>query len=83
MDGDKSLLCGRCHVGLEVSANAYDDRIVRCPMCGETDTLSNALREAGQHVAHKLLSGMLRGAFSGLATKQPALHFRFVEAEDR
>jgi len=80
---DRALLCGRCRVRLDVPADADDNSIVSCPACGESDTLKNALREAGEHFAHKLLSRMLRGAESELsapeAEHRPPLHFRFVE----
>ncbi len=82
----RPLLCGRCKVRLDVPADPHDDSIVCCPACGESDTLHNALREAGRHVAHNLLSKMLRGAVAASgdpATGQsPPLHFRFVEGGD-
>jgi hypothetical protein len=85
MGENRFLLCGRCNVRLNVSADAHGDPIVCCPACGERDTLENAMREAGQHSAHKLLSRMLRGAISELsapdAEQRPPLHFRFVEGE--
>jgi hypothetical protein len=87
MGENRTLLCGRCNVRLDVPADAGDDSIVSCPACGESDTLKNALREAGEHFAHKLLSRMLRGADSESsapgAEPRPALYFRFVEDEDR
>ena len=83
MVDDRALLCGRCNVRLHVSAEARGDPIVCCPVCGERDTLQNALREAGRHVAYKLLSRMLRHPDSELsaldAEQRPTLHFRFVE----
>lgn len=86
MGEPKSLLCGRCSVRLNVSADAHGDAIVCCPACGERDTLKNARREAGQHLAHRLLSRMLRGRDSELspreAEQRPGLHFRFVEDEN-
>ena len=83
MEAAKRLLCGRCRVRLEILAHGLDGPMVRCPTCGESDTVKNALREAGQHVAHTVLSSMLRGAASGLgtpATRGP-LHFRFIECD--
>jgi len=85
MDRRKGLLCGRCLVRLDVSADADDETTVHCPRCGESDTLRNATREAGQHFAHTFLSSMLMGAVSALslpATRQAPLHYRFVEADD-
>ena len=83
VEAAKRLLCGRCRVRLDISAYGLDGPMVRCPTCGESDTVENALREAGQHVAHTLLSSMLRGAVSGSSMPARApLHFRFIECDD-
>jgi hypothetical protein len=79
MDCDNSivLLCGRC--GVAVTSSIEGPTIfVCCPVCGESDTLENARREAGRHTAHQLLQLMLRAHLG----KGPALHFRFVEEID-
>ena len=76
----RPLLCGRCKVPVDVSAASGREETVCCRICGRSDTLEYARREAAQHTAHKLLSRML----SGLRAKdQPELYFRFVEGGDR
>jgi hypothetical protein len=70
------IMCGRCRVAVEVSASSACETRVCCPSCGESDTLEEARREAGQHTAHRLLSVMLRGLRTD---DRPELYFRFVE----
>ncbi len=67
-------LCGRCKVDVVLS-----DDMVRCPRCGQTDTLDDACREAAQHTAHKILSAVLRDSRTN---DRPELYFRFVESGD-
>ena len=74
------ILCGRCRIAVEVSPASGGETKVCCPICGQTDTLDDARREAAQHTAHKLLSGMLRDVRTN---DQPELYFRFVEGGDR
>jgi hypothetical protein len=74
------ILCGCCKAPVVVSVSCGREPKVCCPVCGQSDTLENARREAAQHTAHRLLSSML----SGLRTKdQPELSFRFVEGGAR
>ena len=73
-DDSTVILCGRCRVAV-TSSTAGLAIFVFCPVCGESDTLENARREAGQHTAHQLLQLMLRAPIK----KGPMLHFRFVE----
>ena len=72
------ILCGRCKIPVDVSAGR--ERRVCCPACGQTDTLEEARREAGQHTAHTLLWRMLQGV---LKKDQQEPSFRFVEGESR
>ncbi len=78
-DEPQLILCGRCRVAVEVSTASGCETSVRCPQCGESDTLEDARREAAQHTAHELLSTMLRNLRPG----GPELYFRFVEGGDR
>jgi hypothetical protein len=46
----RPVLCGKCHVAIEQRANPETQTILAvCPNCGETDTLDNAVREAGEY----------------------------------
>jgi len=76
-DDSTFLFCGRCRVAV-TSSNAGLAIFVCCPVCGESDTLENARREAEQHTAHLLLQLVLRAPIG----KGPALHFRFIEESD-
>lgn len=73
------ILCGRCRVPVQISAPSGYETNVCCPICGQSDTLEQARREASQHTAHILLSNML----GGLRTNdRPELFFHFVEGVD-
>jgi hypothetical protein len=54
MSETKTLLCGHCRV--EIEGRTYDDghQEAVCPVCGQTDTIENAIREAGEYAAHEL-----------------------------
>ena len=71
---DGPIVCSRCRVPIEASASFGCEPVVRCPVCGQTDTLDSARREACQHTAQALLSRML-----GRPTDKPESSFRFVE----
>ena len=71
---DGPILCGRCGVPVEASGSFGREPVVRCPVCGQTDTLDGARREACQHTAHALLSRIL-----GRPTDKPQSSYRFVE----
>ena len=45
------ILCGRCRVAVEVSTASGRETKVRCPQCGESDTLEDARREPPTHRA--------------------------------
>jgi len=77
MDFDElgPILCGRCGVVVEIMARSDGETRVCCPICGETDTLADARREASRHTAHEVLSAMLRG----IRGDGPDVAFRFVE----
>lgn len=80
------VLCGRCKVPVEVLTDT-DPQMVRCPDCGVTDTVDNALREAGEH-ATKVMERGLGKAFANAArgskfvklTSKPIPHrsYKFV-----
>ena len=74
-----SLLCGRCRVPVALDQSGAEI-IVRCPECGESDTLEAARREAGQHSAHKLIQRALYR--DPIEQQQPELAFRFIEEAD-
>lgn len=40
------ILCGKCRVTPEPVAGAQGDSALACPVCGQTDESSDALREA-------------------------------------
>ena len=74
MPASAVVLCGRCKVPVSFSTSREPETTVRCPICGESDTLQNAAREAGQHSAYKILSYMLNRP-----ANKPELFFRFTE----
>ena len=69
-----TVLCGRCKVPVSLSTSREPETTVRCLICGESDTLQNAAREAGQHSAYKVLSHILRRP-----NDKRELYFRFTE----
>ena len=75
-DDPVGIMCGQCRAAVRVSTVGRDT-IVVCSICGESDTLEAARREAGRHTAHLVLSRLLRSEADG----RPALRFRFIEAE--
>lgn len=60
------ILCARCKVPIKGSGDPETDAIVTCPICGETDSLENALREASEYMADKVVHGSLDAMFAGL-----------------
>jgi hypothetical protein len=82
----RPVLCARCNVRVELPADPNPETIVACPVCGESDTLENVLRESGQYLAHKLFSDTLRGAISqssALTIKEgPKINFRFNTGDE-
>jgi hypothetical protein len=86
MSETRPVLCARCHVRVELPADSNPETKVSCPVCGESDTLENVLRESGQYLAHKLLSETLRNAISqssALTFKEgPEVHFRFITGDE-
>jgi hypothetical protein len=69
-----SILCGKCRVQVEKFHVGFES-MVRCPKCGETDTLRIARREAGEHTAHQLLQRIL----AHLLDSKPSRASRFIE----
>lgn len=53
------ILCGRCHVEVEERANLDGQMMAICPTCGASDTVENAVREAGEYLTDKLAREML------------------------
>jgi hypothetical protein len=72
----QQILCGRCKVPIGVSDSSSWEPTVTCPICGQSGTLEEARREAGQHAAHRLLSRMLD------VLDRPELSFRFIEGSE-
>ena len=66
------IFCGRCNVPIDVLSSSNPDPIIRCPVCGESESLEEARTEAGRHSAHMLLSHMLD------LKERSRLFFRFV-----
>lgn len=54
MGENKTVLCGGCHVALEDRANPDGQMMAVCPTCGESDTVENAVGEAGDYFADKV-----------------------------
>jgi hypothetical protein len=52
MSETRPILCGFCHVGIEGRTDSHGNEEAFCPRCGQSDTLENAMREAGESAAH-------------------------------
>lgn len=85
MSGDetKPILCGRCNVEIQQRTDPDGQDRAFCPTCGQSDTVDNAIREAGDYLANKLA----RESFEGLSgsqfakvtiAKPPERSFRFI-----
>ena len=64
----KSILCGKCRVPLEGSANPKPKDRYSCPRCGNGDTVENVLSEAKSFVtemAQRKLQESMRQAARG------------------
>ena len=72
-DDDERILCGRCRAVVEAEPLSAVETIVRCPVCGENDTLEAARREASQHTAYAFLQGALWPIKAGA----PEVRYRF------
>ena len=70
-DDEDRILCGRCRTLVEVLSGT--ETIVRCPSCGENDTLEAARREASRHTAYAFLQRALRPIKAGA----PEVRYRF------
>jgi hypothetical protein len=72
-EAEDRILCGRCKTPVEIEAVRPIEEIVRCPVCGETDSIEAARREASQHTAYRLL----RRALGPLNAGAPEVRYRF------
>lgn len=72
-DDEDRILCGRCRTEVHLELASGIETVVRCPVCGETDTLDAARREASQHTAYAFLQRALRP----LKTGAPEVRYRF------
>jgi hypothetical protein len=72
-DDEEPILCGRCRTVVQFETVSGIETIVRCPVCGESDTLEAARREASQHMAYAFLQRMLRP----IKTDEPQVRYRF------
>jgi len=70
---DELIVCGRCRTVVQVEALSGGETVVRCPACGESDTLEAARREASQHTAYAFLQQALRPLKAGA----PEVRYRF------
>ena len=59
------VLCGNDKVPLERVANSEPERW-RCPICGDSDTRENALREAMQHAKEVVARGFQNAVRNGI-----------------
>jgi hypothetical protein len=58
--GDVKFLCSKCKVSVHVGVDASSRIVVCCPVCGESDTLENALLQARQHFLQSSLGHLAR-----------------------
>ena len=82
MNDANPVRCARCDVPLKLSTDRNSELMVSCPVCGESDTLDDALKESGEYFAHKFIRVALRGAASAQSgpltfDHAPEFHDRF------
>ena len=89
MGETKTILCGRCHIAVEERANPDGEMMAVCPTCGESDTIENAVGEAGDYFADKVAREALAG-FENIpsspfmkvtVTHSPERAYRFILAD--
>jgi hypothetical protein len=87
MSETRPILCGFCHVGIQGRTDAHGNEEAFCRRCGQSDTLENAMREAGESATEFLadqLGSMFADAFRGndmfkvTAHHVPNRSFRFI-----
>jgi hypothetical protein len=85
-DETKPILCGRCHVAVDERIDPNGQAMAVCPQCGVTDTVENAVGEAGEYLAEKVAREMT-APFENMpsskfmkvtVTHSPQKHFRFI-----
>jgi hypothetical protein len=80
----RALMCARCRVGLKCCGDSDSDAVVTCPICGESDTLENAIRESTEHFVdeqvHQMLGNTLRvgGAIQYIPNQRADRIYRFI-----
>jgi hypothetical protein len=83
----KTIFCGHCRVEIEGRTDAYGNQEAVCPVCGQTDTIENAVREAGECAAYELakqfgstIADTFRDSdgFKVTAEHLPERSFRFI-----
>jgi len=72
---DVKILCSKCKVRVHVRVDASSRTIVCCPVCGESDTLENALLQARQHFLQSPLAHLARFEEPAFKTR-PEVLFR-------
>ena len=72
-DADERILCGRCRAPVQIETPRAIEEIVRCPICGESDTVEAARKEASEHTAYVFL----RRALGALKAGAPEVRYRF------
>ena len=70
---EEGIVCGRCRKPVQFETVRGIETIVRCPICGESDTLDAARREASEHTAHVFLQRALGPIKAGA----PEVRYRF------
>ena len=70
---EERIVCGRCKEAVRIETMQASETVVRCPICGESDTLEAARREAGQHIAYVFL----QSALGSLKANAPQVRYRF------
>jgi len=73
IEPEERILCGRCNAPVRFETVRAVGEIVRCPICGESDTVEAARREASEHTAYVFL----QRALSSLKANAPQVRYRF------
>jgi hypothetical protein len=70
---EDQILCGQCKAPVQIESYPGPETMVRCPICGVSETLEEARREASKHIAHSLL----RAALWPMKAGEPEVSYRF------
>jgi hypothetical protein len=77
MSSGSPIFCGRCLAPVKLMIDASWVSIIVCPSCGQTDTFSNAFKEADEYAA-AYFRGEITDERGQALQNNPLRRFRFV-----